>query len=151
MALSQCITPENMSHNRISYLLARTLTVSASACAQSWTQPVCCMGCSRLRFSIDFVSERKGYAQNVSVMPTDRLQGKERAECPVKMDKCVGAGSTGDCDCLNSHQEPTEGLAVVNWIQFYCRLQLPAEILPRLEFLPSTPMAEQQCVSFSRE
>lgn len=35
-------------------LLARTLTISASARAQSWTQPVCCRGCSRLRFSIVF-------------------------------------------------------------------------------------------------
>lgn len=41
--------------------------------------------------------------------------------------------------------------AIANWIQFYSALQLPAEILPQLEFLPSTPIAEQQCVSFSRE
>lgn len=39
--------------------LARTLTISASAHAQSWTQPICCTGWSRLRFSIVFWFRKK--------------------------------------------------------------------------------------------
>ena len=40
-------------------LLARTLTISASAPTQNWMQPVCCAGWSHLRFSIVFWIRKK--------------------------------------------------------------------------------------------
>ena len=88
-------------------LLARTLTISASARTQSWTQPICCTGWSHLRFSIVFFkSERKGYIEyGCNAHWQNSRQRKSWMSCENgQVPRC---SQHWDRDCLNSHQEPT--------------------------------------------
>lgn len=140
--------PENMSHSGISASPGQNPYLSFQHLHILRARLLYRLVLLEVQYSCFLESERKEYMLKMTAVPTYTPQSKG-SECPMRVGKCPVQPALWIVSC---HQEPTEGLAVASWIQFHCGVQLPAEVMPQLEFLPSTPIAEQQCLCvFSRE